>query len=270
MLSIHENIYKKLHNFHEKQIIPNIIFYGPSGCGKSTIVANFLDLIYNNNKDHIKNFVMTINCSHGKGIKFIREDLKLFSKNNVSIKSNIAFKIIILLNADKLTVDAQSALRRCIELFSTTTRFFIIIEDKFKLLKPILSRFCDLYIPYPVINNKQINLHTYNLKRVDMLIKYENDREKWLNKNLSGFLNNPSQLSLCNFVEKISDKGYSGLDIIYYIENKLKISFKEKYEILISIYKIKKEIRNEKFLMFFILNYIFIRSSITLENVLFM
>ena len=43
------------------------------------------------------------------------------------------------MNADKLTIDAQSALRRLIELFSHTTRFFIIIEDKYKLLKPILE-----------------------------------------------------------------------------------------------------------------------------------
>ena len=48
-----------------------------------------------------------------------------------------------LKHADKLTIDAQSALRRCIELFSHTTRFFIIVEDKNKLLKPIISRFCN-------------------------------------------------------------------------------------------------------------------------------
>jgi DNA polymerase III delta prime subunit len=36
-----------------------------------------------------------------------------------------------------LTIDAQSALRRCIEQFSFNTRFFIIIENKHKLLKPI-------------------------------------------------------------------------------------------------------------------------------------
>ena len=40
-------------------------------------------------------------------------------------------------NADKLTIDAQSALRRCIELFSHNTRFFIVVEDKNKLLRPI-------------------------------------------------------------------------------------------------------------------------------------
>ena len=270
MLSIHQNINKKLQNFHENQIIPNIIFYGPSGSGKSTIVSNFLNLIYNNNNEHIRNFVMNINCAHGKGIKFIREDLKLFSKNNVSVKSNVPFKIIILLNADKLTVDAQSALRRCIELFSTTTRFFIIIEDKYKLLKPILSRFCDLYIPYPIIDNEQINLHKYNLNRIETLINYDNDKDKWLRTKMTEMSKNVTQIKLCEFSKKLYDKGYSGLDLINYIETKLKTELNNKYEILIAIYKIKKELRNETFLMFFILNYIFIRSSVTLENISFM
>ena len=56
----------------------------------------------------------------------------------------IFFKSIVLFNADKLTIDAQSALRRCIEQFSHTTRFFIVVEEQSKLLKPIVSRFCNI------------------------------------------------------------------------------------------------------------------------------
>ena len=54
-------------------------------------------------------------------------------------QNNLLFKSIILSNADKLTIDAQSALRRCIEEFSHTTRFFILLEDYNNLLKPIIS-----------------------------------------------------------------------------------------------------------------------------------
>ena len=67
---------------------------------------------------------MYVNCAHGKGIKFIREELKFFAKTNINLKEGEIFKSIVLLNADKLTIDAQSALRRCIELFNHTTRFF--------------------------------------------------------------------------------------------------------------------------------------------------
>ena len=84
-----------------------------------------------------------MDCARGKGIKFIRDELKFFAKTNIHYSENKhLFKSIILYNADKLTIDAQSALRRCIELFSHTTRFILVVEDKFKLLNPIISRFC--------------------------------------------------------------------------------------------------------------------------------
>ena len=90
---------------------------------------------------------MFVNCAHGKGIKFIRDELKQFAKTNIQFDDNNLFKSIVMYNADELTIDAQSALRRCIELFSHTTRFFIVVENKHKLLKPILSRFCEIYVP---------------------------------------------------------------------------------------------------------------------------
>ena len=165
-LKIHCDIIEKLDYFIKQKKIPNIIFHGASGCGKNVLVTDFINNVYNGNKLAIHNYVMSVNCANGKGILFIREELKFFSKTNVDLKDGDIFKTVVLLNADKLTTDAQSALRRCIELFSRSTRFFIIVEDKYKLLKPILSRFCEIYIPEPIINNCVTNLHTYNLNNV--------------------------------------------------------------------------------------------------------
>jgi len=162
-LNIHQTIKDKLSYFHEIHKIPNIIFHGPSGSGKRTLVNDFIHKIYDNNKEKIKNFTMHVNCAHGKGIKFIRDELKFFAKTHINSNGGDIFKSIILLNADKLTMDAQSALRRCIELFSHNTRFFIIIEDKYNLLKPILSRFCEIYVPEPEYDNEIINLYKYNI-----------------------------------------------------------------------------------------------------------
>ena len=153
-LDIHKDIIDRLQVFITNKKIPNIIFHGPMGSGKRTLLNKFINMIYENDNMLIQNNTLQVNCAHGKGIKFIREDLKFFAKTNINIKNGNFFKSIILLNADKLTMDAQSALRRCIELFSHTTRFFIIVEDKYKLLKPILSRFCEIYISLPLINNK--------------------------------------------------------------------------------------------------------------------
>jgi len=172
-LPIHENIIQRLDEFIAKNKIPHIIFHGPSGSGKQTLVREFIHKIYGGDKVKMKTHVMTVNCSHGKGIQFIREELKFFAKANAQTKSNIEggklseFKVITLLNAHHLTVDAQSALRRCIELFSYNTRFFIVVENKDKLLNPILSRFCDIFVPEPRLteNGPTINLHQYVLSQ---------------------------------------------------------------------------------------------------------
>lgn len=184
MLSIHNNITNKLNYFCSIHKIPNIIFHGPSYSGKKTIVKQFINNIYDNNKEKIKTFVMHVNCSHGKGIKFIRDELKFFAKTHINSNGGFIFKTIILINADKLTMDAQSALRRCIELFSHNTRFFIVVEDKYKLLKPILSRFCEIYVPEPTINGSNVNLHKhYNLNNSFILKDISITNIEWLKKN---------------------------------------------------------------------------------------
>jgi len=74
----------------------------------------------------------------------IRDDIKEFAKQNTN---NVMFKSIILYDADNLTIDAQYSLRRCIEIYSKNSRFFIVTAYKDKLLGPICSRFIQLYIP---------------------------------------------------------------------------------------------------------------------------
>ena len=126
-LPIHENIQTKLDGFLQNRKIPHLLFHGSCGTGKKTIVYEFIHKIYNHDKSKLKTNVMYVNCAHSKGIRFIRDDLKFFAKTNIHNKNNNLFKSIVLFNADQLTMDAQSALRRCIEQFSHTTRFFFIV-----------------------------------------------------------------------------------------------------------------------------------------------
>ena len=69
-MTYHPEINEKLNFFLQSGKIPNIIFHGASGSGKRTIVNKFISNIYQNNKKLIKNYVMYVNCAHGKGIKF--------------------------------------------------------------------------------------------------------------------------------------------------------------------------------------------------------
>jgi DNA polymerase III delta prime subunit len=266
-LTIHENIVKKLNYFIENKEIPHIIFYGPSGSGKHELLNFFINKIYNNNKVFIKEHVMYVNCAHGKGIRFIRDELKFFAKTNINNHHGSIFKSIILFNAGNLTTDAQSALRRCIEQFSHTTRFFIIIEDIDSLLKPILSRFCNIYIPLPCINGKKICLHKYNQININEEDFFK-DRNKWFKKIMNS-KNNYNSVNKCQVLSlKLYERGFSSLDIINYIEKVKSLDRETKYNILIYIDKMRKEFRNEKLLMLNLLYIYFMRKKIDLENII--
>uniref|UniRef100_A0A6C0D378 Uncharacterized protein n=1 Tax=viral metagenome TaxID=1070528 RepID=A0A6C0D378_9ZZZZ len=268
-LPIHDKIYEKLDFFHKSNKIPHIIFHGTSGSGKRTIVNTFIDKIYENDKHKIKTNVMFVNCAHGKGIKFIREELKFFAKTNIQANTGVIFKSIVLINADCLTIDAQSALRRCIELFSYNTRFFIIVENKQKLLNPILSRFCEIYVPEYVLENGDIqNLHQLSIHRnfdidnvsqkIDFYIEPLLDLDKTLHHK-----------DLVKISNTLYDNAFSSLDVMEWIKRK-KARFDPMTIIDACLWfdKIKSEYRCEKLLMLYMLDYLFLRSNKDTNSVL--
>jgi DNA polymerase III delta prime subunit len=167
-------------------------------------------------------------------------------------------------------MDAQSALRRCIELFSHNTRFFIIVEDKYKLLKPILSRFCEIYVSEPEYKGKTINLYKYNLDETFKLTNVKQTKSEWLKKELQKPIT--IETDLIAFVTKLYEKGYSALDLIKLLEDpsSFKIGELKRYELLVAFNKVRKEFRNEKLLMLFIMNFIFLDIETNLENISFM
>lgn len=270
-MDIHGDIWHKLQFFIEHKKIPNIIFHGVSGCGKNTLAWNFIRRIYGNDKIALKDYVMHVNCAHGKGIRFIREDLKFFAKTNVDLKDGEIFKSVILLNADKLTTDAQSALRRCIELFNHSTRFFIVVEDKCKLLRPILSRFCEIHVPEPVIDGVQTNLHTHLLRKTfagSALDKFKQQRAEWLEKAVC-FQRTYTADEIIQLAGELHERAYSSMDLLRWLEAS-DMSSDQKYEKLIAFQKARHEFRNEKLLMLFMLHFTLFRSNDSLENISFM
>ena len=256
-MNIHESINNKLNMFIENNDVPNILINGPSGSGKRYLVNNFIKNIYNNDRPMIDTYVLNFNYALFGGIKFIREDIKYFCKTNIKNK----FKIVVLDNAHELTTDAQSALRRCIEIFNFNTRFIIITTNKRKILKPILSRFCEINVPLPTIKNKQINLHNYLIEN-----NITKEREDWLKKYLKKITLN----ELDEHVEKLYNKAYSATDIINLIKKKTDYDDKSNTnDLLMSFTKIKREFRSEKLLMYFVLYFIYFRSNHNLENIIF-
>tara|TARA_X000000368_G_C23053820_1_gene722846 strand:- start:1113 stop:1904 length:792 start_codon:yes stop_codon:yes gene_type:complete len=260
-LDIHLKLKEKLNKFIQLNKIPHIIFYGNSGSGKRFILNYFINQIYT--PEERKQYTMYVNCAHGKGIRFIRDELKFFAKTN--LKNKDIFKSIILFNANHLTIDAQSALRRCIEEYSHTTRFFIVLDNKDKLLQPILSRFCMIFVPNPRIHNEKINLFNNNSNVNKLKMQIKNEKMAYLKKKIK----NCNLKELNNIVINLYEKGINALNILDYIDETVEDSEK-KYLMLIYFNKIKKEFRNEKLLMFFICYFVFLRKELNLENILIM
>jgi DNA polymerase III delta prime subunit len=235
---------EKLEYYLSQNKIPNLIFHGSAGSGKKTLLNQFLHKIYTD-KRVLEEQVMRVNCAFGKGIKFIREDIKYFSRMN----THCTFKSVVLLNAEKLTSDAQFALRRCIEQFSHNTRFFMVTSDKYKLIKPILSRFSELYVSSPV------NYHIQQLNVVYLFQAYEKEQYDFFQQQMKRL--EPENIAELSY--SLYQSGHSAMDLERYVEES-DMGSKEKYAWLMQSSKIRSECRDESLLLYILL-FLFVHRS---------
>ena len=120
--------------------IPHLLFAGSAGVGKTTSAICIARELLG---DDWQRNTLELNASDERGIKMVRERVKEFAavmKLTSSDKDDKPFRIIILDEADEMTAEAQTALRRIIEDSSKTTRFIIICNYLSKIIEPIQSR----------------------------------------------------------------------------------------------------------------------------------
>ncbi len=134
-----EEIIKRVEALTNSLNIPHLLFAGPAGTGKSTLALIVVKELF---QENWKENYLELNASDERGINVVREKVKNFARTK-SI-GNVSFKIIFLDEADALTPEAQQALRRTMENYSTTCRFILSCNYSSKIIDPIQSR-CALF-----------------------------------------------------------------------------------------------------------------------------
>jgi replication factor C small subunit len=173
-----ENLKETISKYIEQNDIQNLIFYGPAGTGKTTLAKL---LVKNINCDFIY-----INASDERGIETIRDKVSGFA-STMSFKP---LKVVILDEADFLTIQAQASLRNVIETFSKSTRFILTCNYIERIIDPLQSRCQTLKIIPPskadvarhlckVLSQENVNYDTDSV--VNIVKKQYPDVRKMLN-----------------------------------------------------------------------------------------
>jgi len=155
-----DDIIKKVQNLTKAMNIPHMLFAGPAGTGKSTLALIVVKELFGVNwRDNY----LELNASDERGIDIVRQKVKDFARTKAL--GNIPFKIIFLDEADALTKEAQQALRRTMENFTSTCRFIMSCNYSSKIIDPIQSR-CVIF-RFKLLEKKDIE------KRVEYIAQKE-------------------------------------------------------------------------------------------------
>lgn len=130
-----EEIVPRVRAFVDAENMPHLLFVGPAGVGKTTLALVIARSMFG---EHYRDNTLELNASDERGIDVVRNTIKDFARTRSM--SDAPFKIIYLDEADALTKEAQQALRRTMENYTSSCRFVLSCNFSSKIIDPIQSR----------------------------------------------------------------------------------------------------------------------------------
>ena len=140
-----KEIVEKMRAFVESKSMPHLLFSGPAGVGKTTLALTIAKQLFG---EGWRENTLELNASDERGIDIVRVKVKDFARTKAIGK--VPFKICILDESDALTREAQQALRRTMENYTNTCRFFLLANYSSKIIDPIQSR-CAIFRFKPLV-----------------------------------------------------------------------------------------------------------------------
>lgn len=136
-LASHDDIKATLEKFMKDGSLPHLLFHGPPGTGKTSTILACARKLYE--PQQFSQMVLELNASDDRGIDIVRGPILNFASSR-GMYAKAKFKLVILDEADQMTNDAQSALRRIVEKYADNTRFCLISNYLNKIIPAIQSR----------------------------------------------------------------------------------------------------------------------------------
>ena len=138
--NIHELIGQEIfkldaENWIEIKDMPNTLLYGQAGVGKTAAAGILANEML---KSEMDSNYFEINASDDRRLEVVRTTIKDIAQQKAI--GDVPFKIILLDEMDGMTTDAQNALKRVMERYSSNVRFIITANDRSKIIYPLQSR----------------------------------------------------------------------------------------------------------------------------------